>query len=187
MEEKDIAVLIRKALEARKKAYTPYSHFKVGACLRTKDGADYTGCNIENAGYTATNCAERTAFFKAVSDGEREFQAICIVGGKDGILTDKKENLRAAYHCKFAMGTRYKIGDFNNEYFQFLSNATVALIRIADVHPQLRDSVSCAFKEAFADGTYYERITTRPKMSSEGGMVLNMQSVAETAMERWQQ
>ena len=83
MEEKDIAVLIRKALEARKKAYTPYSHFKVGACLRTKDGADYTGCNIENAGYTATNCAERTAFFKAVSEVMKTYQiyvrhAVCV-------------------------------------------------------------------------------------------------------------
>lgn len=85
MEEKDIAVLIRKALEARKKAYTPYSHFKVGACLRTKDGADYTGCNIENAGYTATNCAERTAFFKAVSEGEKDFECIAIVGGYENI------------------------------------------------------------------------------------------------------
>ena len=85
MEEKDIAVLIRKALEARKKAYTPYSHFKVGACLRTKDGADYTGCNIENAGYTATNCAERTAFFKAVSEGKKDFEGIAIVGGYENI------------------------------------------------------------------------------------------------------
>lgn len=85
MEEKDIAVLIRKAVEARKKAYTPYSHFKVGACLRTKDGADYTGCNIENAGYTATNCAERTAFFKAVSEGEKDFECIAIVGGYETI------------------------------------------------------------------------------------------------------
>ena len=85
MEEKDIAVLIRKAVEARKKAYTPYSHFKVGACLRTKDGADYTGCNIENAGYTATNCAERTAFFKAVSEGKKDFEGIAIVGGYENI------------------------------------------------------------------------------------------------------
>lgn len=69
-------------------SYTPYSGFKVGASLLTKDGKLYTGCNIENAAYTPTNCAERTAFFKAVSEGEREFRAICIVGGKDGILTE---------------------------------------------------------------------------------------------------
>ena len=68
-------------------SYSPYSHFKVGAALLTKDGRLYTGCNIENAGFSATNCAERTAFFKAVSEGEKEFKAICIMGGKDGVVT----------------------------------------------------------------------------------------------------
>ena len=63
-------------------AYAPYSGFFVGAALLTKDGKVYTGCNIENASYTPTNCAERTAFFKAVSEGEREFEAIAVVGGK---------------------------------------------------------------------------------------------------------
>ena len=58
---------IQFAMNARKKAYTPYSHFKVGACLVAKNGQIFTGCNIENAGYSSTNCAERTAFFKAVS------------------------------------------------------------------------------------------------------------------------
>ena len=80
--------LIGKALAARKNAYTPYSHFQVGAALLTERGQIYTGCNIENAAYTPTNCAERTAFFKAVSEGERYFIAICIVGGKDGKLAD---------------------------------------------------------------------------------------------------
>ena len=65
---------------ARSFAYTPYSHFKVGAALRAKDGTVYTGCNIENAGYTPTNCAERTALFKAVSEGVTEFTDIAIVG-----------------------------------------------------------------------------------------------------------
>ena len=69
-------------------SYSPYSGFKVGAALLTKDGEIYTGCNIENASYTPTNCAERTAFFKAVSEGVREFQAICIVGGQNGVLTE---------------------------------------------------------------------------------------------------
>lgn len=63
----DAEVLIKEAIEARKMAYTPYSHFKVGAALLTDDGKIYRGCNIENAGYTPSNCAERTAFFKAVS------------------------------------------------------------------------------------------------------------------------
>ena len=80
--------LIRLALEAREMAYVPYSGFKVGAALLTKEGEVYKGCNIENAGYTPTNCAERTAFFKAVSEGEREFSAIAIVGGKGGLPTD---------------------------------------------------------------------------------------------------
>ena len=77
--------LIKLAFEGRKFAYTPYSKFKVGAALETKAGKVYTGCNIENAAYTPCNCAERTAFFKAVSEGEREFSRIAIVGGyEDG-------------------------------------------------------------------------------------------------------
>ncbi len=88
MDEQMIMQLIDTATAQLKYSYTPYSHFKVGAALLTADDRIYTGCNIENAGYTATNCAERTAFFKAVSEGTRNFKAICIVGGKDGILTE---------------------------------------------------------------------------------------------------
>lgn len=80
--------LIRSALEAMKRAYTPYSDYKVGAALLTKSGKVYQGCNIENAAYTPTNCAERTAFFRAVFDGEREFERICVVGGKHGEPVD---------------------------------------------------------------------------------------------------
>lgn len=76
--------LVERAEEARKKAYVPYSGFSVGAALLGKSGKVYTGCNIENASYTPTNCAERTAFFKAVSEGETEFEAIAVVGGKKG-------------------------------------------------------------------------------------------------------
>ena len=76
--------LIREALAARKMAYTPYSHFQVGAALLCPDGSIYRGCNVENAAYTPTNCAERTAFFKAVSEGQRNFTAIAIVGGPEG-------------------------------------------------------------------------------------------------------
>ncbi len=79
--------LIAKAIEARNMAYTPYSHFKVGACLKAKNGRIFQGCNIENSSYPATNCAERTAIFKAVSEGITEFECIVIVGGKeDGTL-----------------------------------------------------------------------------------------------------
>ena len=73
--------LIRRALLARENAYTPYSHFRVGAALLAQSGNVYPGCNIENAAYTPTNCAERTAFFSAVAQGERDFSAIAIVGG----------------------------------------------------------------------------------------------------------
>ena len=73
--------LLVMASVTRHSAYAPYSHFKVGAALLTERGKIYTGCNIENAAYTPSNCAERTAFFKAVSDGERNFRAIAIVGG----------------------------------------------------------------------------------------------------------
>ena len=75
------------ALEAMQHAYAPYSGYKVGAALLCKDGSIYQGCNIENAAYGPTNCAERTAFFKAVYDGKREFAAIAVCGGKDGVVT----------------------------------------------------------------------------------------------------
>ena len=88
MEQVMVEKLIDTAIEQLKFSYTPYSNFKVGAALLTKSGKIYTGCNIENASYTPTNCAERTAFFKAVSEGVSDFQAICIVGGKDGNLTE---------------------------------------------------------------------------------------------------
>ena len=74
--------LISLALEARKQAYSPYSGFSVGAALLCEDGTVYTGCNIENSSFTPTNCAERTAFFKAVSEGERDFVKIAVVGGE---------------------------------------------------------------------------------------------------------
>lgn len=88
MDQKRIEEMIETAIGQLDFSYAPYSGFKVGAALLTKDGELYTGCNIENAAYTPTNCAERTAFFKAVSEGKREFQAICIVGGKNGVLTE---------------------------------------------------------------------------------------------------
>lgn len=76
--------LIGNAMAAMKNAYSPYSEFCVGAALLTKKGKVYTGCNIENSSYSATNCAERTAFFSAVKNGERQFSAIAVVGGKKG-------------------------------------------------------------------------------------------------------
>lgn len=79
--------LCKLAIEAMAHAYAPYSGFKVGAALLCADGSVYQGCNIENAAYSPTNCAERTAFFKAVYDGHRDFTAIAVCGGKDGVIT----------------------------------------------------------------------------------------------------
>lgn len=86
MEQKEALrlALVQRAKEARQNAYAPYSGFAVGAALLCKDGSVYAGCNIENAGFTATCCAERTAFFRAVNDGKRKFSAIAIAGGKAG-------------------------------------------------------------------------------------------------------
>ena len=80
--------LLDMAKNAMKYSYSPYSHFAVGACVLMKDGSVFTGCNIENSSFGASNCAERTAFFKAVSEGVRDFEAICIVGGKNQKATD---------------------------------------------------------------------------------------------------
>ena len=79
--------LMETAKEAMTHAYAPYSHYMVGAALLCRDGSVYTGCNIENASYTPTVCAERTAFIKAVYDGHRDFSAIAVCGGKDGIIS----------------------------------------------------------------------------------------------------
>lgn len=84
MADFDKAALIRAAFAARKMAYTPYSHFQVGAALLAKNGQVFTGCNIENAAFGPTNCAERTALFKAVSEGVTGFEAIAVVGSRQG-------------------------------------------------------------------------------------------------------
>lgn len=94
METDVIERLIRAALRARTFSYSPYSHYQVGAALLAKDESLYTGCNIENAAYSPTNCAERTAFFKAISEGKREFSAIAIVGGPEDA-----EIAQYAYPC----------------------------------------------------------------------------------------
>ena len=92
--QKTIQELIIAALGAREKSYSPYSHYQVGAALLAKNGLTFTGCNIENAAFTPTNCAERTAFFKAVSEGVTDFSAIAVVGSPEGnVLT------QYAYPC----------------------------------------------------------------------------------------
>lgn len=89
MDEKMVQTLIEEAMEARKQSFSPFTGFAVGAALLTAEGKIYRGCNIECSGLSGSNCAERTAFFKAVSEGEREFEAIAIVGGpKEGAVRD---------------------------------------------------------------------------------------------------
>ncbi len=101
--------LVKLALEAREMAYVPYSHFKVGAALLAKNGTVYKGCNIENAAYTPSNCAERTAFFKAVSEGVREFEAIAIVAGPEGT-----ENLEICAPCGVCRQVMMEFCDYDN-------------------------------------------------------------------------
>lgn len=78
--------LVKAALSAREAAYAPYSGFRVGAALLCADGSVYTGCNIENAAFTPTVCAERVAFFKAISEGKRHFTAIAVAGGREAVV-----------------------------------------------------------------------------------------------------
>lgn len=85
MDKKD---LFKLATEAMKNSYAPYSNYNVGAALLCKNGKVYKGCNIENASYSVTNCAERTAIFTALANGENKFESICVVGGKNGQISD---------------------------------------------------------------------------------------------------
>ena len=103
--------LINLALEATKFSYVPYSNFTVGAALLTKDGKIYTGCNIESASYSPTNCAERTAIFKAVSEGAKNFEKIVVVGGKNGEITD---------YCSPCGVCRQVIAEFADENFELI-------------------------------------------------------------------
>lgn len=100
MEDKE---LIKAAYEAQSYSYSPYSGFSVGAALLGKNGQVYTGCNVENAAFTPTNCAERTAFFKAVSEGEREFEKIVIVGNKQGIPKEEWDFCAPCGVCRQVM------------------------------------------------------------------------------------
>ena len=110
--ENQIKELVAGALEARNYAYVPYSGYAVGASLLTADGRRYNGCNIENASYGATNCAERTTFFKAVSEGERKFLAIAIAGGLAG-----QEPEDYAYPCGIC---RQVMKEFCKDDFQII-------------------------------------------------------------------
>lgn len=110
MTETEAGRLIDLAIAARERAYAPYSGYKVGAALLA-DGKLYTGCNVENASYGASNCAERTAAFAAVADGSRHFQAIAIVGGREGDALDY------AWPCGIC---RQVLSEFADEHLQVL-------------------------------------------------------------------
>lgn len=96
--------LMEIAQEARKFAYTPYSHFSVGAALLCEDGSIVSGCNVENAAYSPGNCAERTAIFKAVSEGKRTFKAIAIVGAREGEVPGGDSVCTPCGVCRQVMG-----------------------------------------------------------------------------------
>ncbi len=99
----DVKVLIDKAFEVQKQSYAPYSGFNVGAALLCGNGKVYTGCNIENAAFTPTNCAERTAFFKAISEGDKDFTAIAIVGNKAGVKQGEGDFCAPCAVCRQVM------------------------------------------------------------------------------------
>lgn len=106
--------LVNMALKAQTFSYSPYSDFQVGAALLAKNGTIYTGCNVENAAYSPSNCAERTAFFKAVSEGETEFSAIAVVGNH----REREENRRFCPPCGVCLQVMAEFCDF--ETFQVI-------------------------------------------------------------------
>ncbi len=123
--------LIKIAVEARKKAYCPYSSFAVGAALLCADGNVYTGCNIENSAFTPTNCAERTAFFKAVSEGRRDFAKIAVIGGE--VDTDTPDN-----YCPPCGVCRQVMKEFCNTEFEVIMAKTIedyVVMTLAEILP----------------------------------------------------
>ena len=109
----DVKLLIKKAFEARKYSYSPYSHYQVGAALLAENGEIYTGCNIESATYSPTNCGERTAFFKAISEGVKDFRAIAIVGGMEGTKDGEFDYAPPCGVCRQVMAEFCSYEDFD--------------------------------------------------------------------------
>ncbi len=127
--------LIKSALEARKKAYSPYSGFAVGAALLCADGTVYTGCNIENSAFTPTNCAERTAFFKAVSEGKRDFVRIAVVGGNSDDETP-------AHYCPPCGVCRQVMKEFCSSDFEIImakSADNYKVMKLSELLPESFD------------------------------------------------
>lgn len=131
MEQAQIQTLIRAAFAAREYSYAPYSRFKVGAALLAADGTVYTGCNIENAAYTPTVCAERTALFKAVSEGKRTFYAIAIVGSLEG-----RKNERITSPCGVCRQALYEFGGPSLRVILAKSEEDYLLTTLGELLPQ---------------------------------------------------
>lgn len=123
----DYTKLLEMAEEAKEKAYVPYSNFKVGAALLTKSQKIYTGCNVEVASYGATNCAERTAIFKAVSEGEREFEAIAIASSNED----------ETFPCGIC---RQVIVEFGKDIKIILGNSKKGVVKVYDINELLPHS-----------------------------------------------
>lgn len=121
--------LIQTAKDAMINAYAPYSNFKVGAALLCEDGSIYTGCNIENSSFSATVCAERTAFFKALSDGKRSFLKIAVVGGKDGITDDY------TYPCGICRQVMSEFCDDRFEIILYKDDGEILIKTLKDLLP----------------------------------------------------
>lgn len=125
--------LIQTAIKMMDFSYVPYSHFHVGAALLSKSGKIYTGCNIENAAYGPSNCAERTAIFKAVSEGEKEFEAIAIVGGPEGKIQD---------FCTPCGVCRQVMAEFCDKDFKIILTNAAGEVKIFTLEQLLPESFS---------------------------------------------
>ncbi|MBQ5472570.1 MAG: cytidine deaminase [Treponema sp.] len=125
--------LIQKALDMLNFSYAPYSNFKVGAALLSKAGQIFGGCNVENAAYGPSNCAERTAIFKAVSEGVRDFSAICIVGGPKGVVSD---------YCPPCGVCRQVMREFCNPDFKIILAKSISDYKIFTLGELLPESFS---------------------------------------------
>lgn len=135
----DIKNLIREAYKVQKFSYSPYSNFQVGSALLGKSGKIYTGCNVENVAYAPTNCAERTSFFKAISEGEKEFLAIAIVGNLKDAKEDEKNYCSPCGICRQVMAEFCSLKDFKiiiakseEEYKEYILDKLLPLAFIKD-------------------------------------------------------
>ena len=132
----DYTELIRKAFDMLNYSYVPYSHFTVGAALLCEDGTIIGGCNIENAAYGPSNCAERTAVFKAVSEGYRNFEAICIIGG----LENENKKVEIKNFCPPCGVCRQVLAEFCSKDFKIIlakSKTDYKVLTLGELLPEV--------------------------------------------------